>query len=572
MSSITTWMRLEPGCRNPDMSAGLQARIYDPLWLLARQWQLGEFQGEDNGSPAIANLEAESSLLTRFHMGAIARNTQLKAPLFDFTKTPLETIVEREQVRPAGAEKPDGLRLAVEAGLYFLRLLEAQMGSHRYREEFVRRFVLAEKNRGTLDDDSSSYLDLMAGRCLDGRQLYAEFNLVNNRKTTLPVDLQILDVDETKVQQAVVSWLSWYESLFSEPDVVGSCWLPERMEYGFTVTAPMSDASEMSLTAQEYSAGNLDWYDFDVNGDINLGASGDKAISQIVETVIPSTVTFRGAPAQRFWEFEDAQVDFGSVNARPEDLARMLLVEFTLNYGNDWFVIPVDLPVGSLCRTRSLVVTNTFGERFVIPTSQQRGQPSSSWQMFRPSLLRKPNERPFAFDLLFLPPALVKSLESRPVEEVLFLRDEMANMAWGVERVIENAIGSPLNRFEQPSNPPQPPSPTQEKTVYKLATETPDNWVPLMPVRSKDGLRLRRAKMLQLDRLAEPIGALGEILNPNKGALAIYEEEIPREGIRVTRHYQLARWQDGSTHLWIGRKKKIGRGEGSSGLKFDTLL
>jgi hypothetical protein len=555
------------------MSAGLQARIYDPLWLMARQWQMGEFQGEDNGSPAIASLESEASLLTRFHAGAIPPNTMVNAPAFDSTKVPLETIVEREQVRPADAEQALSLRLAVEAGLYFLRLLEAQMGSRRYREEFTRTFVLTGENRSTLDVDSSSYLDLMAGRCLDGRRLYAEFNLVNNEKTSLPLVLQIVDVDEAKVQQAVLNWLSWYESLFSEPDAAGSCWLNERMEYEFTATAPMSGQSEMSLTAQEYSAGNLDWYDFDVNGDINLGAFNDRAISQIVETVIPATVTFRGAPAQRFWEFEDAQVDFGSVTARPEDLARMLLVEFTLNYGNDWFVIPVDLPVGSVCQTRSLVVTNTFGERFVIPTSQRSGEPVFFWQMFRPSTLRKPGDRPFAHDVLFLPPALVKSLESRPLEEVLFLRDEMANMAWGVERVIESAIGFRLNRFEQPREDPQPPPPqSQEKTIYKLATEVPDNWVPLMPVRSKEGLRLRRAKMLKLDRLTEPAGARGQILNPNRGALAIFEEEIPREGIRVTRHYQLARWQDGSTHLWIGRKKKIGRGEGSSGLKFDTLL
>ena len=54
MTSITSWLRLEPRTRKADMAAGLQARIYDPLWLLARQWQTGEFQGEDAGSPAAA--------------------------------------------------------------------------------------------------------------------------------------------------------------------------------------------------------------------------------------------------------------------------------------------------------------------------------------------------------------------------------------------------------------------------------------------------------------------------------------------------------------------------------------
>ena len=82
-------------------------------------------------------------------------------------------------------------------------------------------------------------------------------------------------------------------------------------------------------------------------------------------------------PAMRFWEFEDAQVDFGSVDAGPTDLARMLLVEFALTYGNDWFVIPIELDVGSLCRTRSLVITDTFGIRTLIKPSSELGEPYS---------------------------------------------------------------------------------------------------------------------------------------------------------------------------------------------------
>jgi hypothetical protein len=37
MPSITSWMRLELRSRNAEMSTSLQARIYDPFWLLARQ-------------------------------------------------------------------------------------------------------------------------------------------------------------------------------------------------------------------------------------------------------------------------------------------------------------------------------------------------------------------------------------------------------------------------------------------------------------------------------------------------------------------------------------------------------
>ena len=52
--------------------------------------------------------------------------------------------------------------------------------------------------------------------------------------------------------------------------------------------------------------------------------------------------------------------------------------------------------------------------------------------------------------------------------------------------------------------------------------------------------------------------------------LNIFEEEIPREGARVTRAFQYERWLGGTPLLWIGRRKLPGRGEGSSGLKFDT--
>src|SRR5262249_9158384 len=124
MPSITTWMRLEPPVRHTDMSAGLQARIYDPLWLLARQWQVGEFQGEDNGSPAMARWRGESARLTRYYPGTLADKAPVAGQLYDSGATPLETLVERERVRPDSgnaAGKQEKLRFAAEAGQHFLR-------------------------------------------------------------------------------------------------------------------------------------------------------------------------------------------------------------------------------------------------------------------------------------------------------------------------------------------------------------------------------------------------------------------------------------------------------------------
>jgi hypothetical protein len=55
MTSATTWNRIEPRVRGDSLSS-LDARIYDPMWLLARQWQVGEFAAEDAGSPVSVTL------------------------------------------------------------------------------------------------------------------------------------------------------------------------------------------------------------------------------------------------------------------------------------------------------------------------------------------------------------------------------------------------------------------------------------------------------------------------------------------------------------------------------------
>src|SRR5579863_5964890 len=68
--SITTWTRLEPSPRDPTMQRSLQAQVRDALWMLGRQWQLGEFLGSDGGSPVQATCAAQSQTVTTYCPGA----------------------------------------------------------------------------------------------------------------------------------------------------------------------------------------------------------------------------------------------------------------------------------------------------------------------------------------------------------------------------------------------------------------------------------------------------------------------------------------------------------------------
>ena len=578
MPSITSWMRLEPRSRNAEMDTSLQARIYDPLWLLARQWQFGEFQGEDNGSPVLARWKAEWAPLTRYLSGPIKPDTQINAPKYD-SRMPLETLVEREAVRPAVTQtsQPEKLRLAAEAGQQFLRTLDRQPiqrpALDKYRAAFVREFSFLPEQRDALDDDSRAYFDLVARRVPDGRRLFVAFSLRDAAgEIVIPPALEVGESDSAEVRQAARTWLEWFQTLFSEPETTNATWLPERMEYTFSVATGFSDGEQI-LTAPEYFEGQLDWYAFDSNSKPKVGGATDQAFKTITRTAIPAPASFRGMPAPRFWEFEDAQVNLASVDAGPTDLLRMLLVDFAVNYGNDWFVIPVELDVGSLCRSRSLIITDTFGELTLIRPASELREPFSTWRMFQHSHLRGSGAAGPLSNLFFLPPSLVKSLESQPIEEVLFVRDEMANMAWGIEPVIESAAENKLNRFSQQREEPPPKKTSANELIYRLSTDVPENWVPLVPVKRDNGLRLERAKVLQVDESWKFVEAQGRILNPDGATadgLRIFEEEIPREGVRVTRNYQFTRWHDGSTHVWVGRRKGVGRGEGSSGLRFDT--
>jgi len=279
----------------------------------------------------MARWRAESAQLTRYYAGAIKPNDQVTAPRYD-SRLPLETLVERETTNPAVElmTQPQKLRLAVEAGQQFLRILRQQSMSHDYRDTFIRHYafpILTTDQRAALDSDSLGFYDVMETRVPDGRQLYDAFRSIGAGAIKFPAELQIAHNDEGAVERAIRLWLPWLQTLFSEPDADNPAWLTERLEYAFSVGTRLSDGEQI-LTAQEYTDGHLDWYAFDRNLEVTLGGAADTATTEITRTIIPAPVSFRGMAAARFWEFEDAQVDFGAVDAGPTDLARMLLVEF----------------------------------------------------------------------------------------------------------------------------------------------------------------------------------------------------------------------------------------------------
>lgn len=556
--SVTNWWRLEARARDPRLADALEARIADPLWLLGRQWQTGEFQGTDGGTPVNARARLSVRTLGWYRPGGPRRTSAGQA--LDLAAAPLERLVEGE---PA----PEDLRLAIAGGRRWLGLLGA--GSGVLSNWVKAGYAIDAATLGPAPDtDGERLAAATGGRALDGRAVYDA--LV---KATADADFGALPGSTPAVEKAAPTYIAWWEARAGRAPEAAPAWQDPRMEYEFGIATSTGD--ETVFTARDYGGDGIDWPAFDVNAGSSMRGT-TKALDpdKVVAVALPSPVTFKGMPAPRWWQFEDAAVSFPQIDAAPDDLARLFALEFALIYGNDFFAIPVRLPVGTVSRVDSLVVEDSFGWSLNIDSTEAVDGAGSPWHVFKPSAdARGAAAEPLPE--LLLPATTAGRIDGEPVEDVLLARDDVAALAWGVERVVQGVGGRPLDRGEAAAERGRreeleadpPPAPTGA-LHYRLATEVPENWYPLLPAQT--GLRAIEFQLGEASLGPNPTPApLGAVLGTS-APLTIEEEELYRSGLRVRRLARRVRWSDGSVHVWLGRRSGPGRGESSSGLRFDS--
>lgn len=424
----------------------------------------------------------------------------------------------------------------------------------------------------TGDLEASRFLEVCAGRASDGVSIY---RAAVGGLPILPA--ATAGTQAAAVRDAADALRVWVVEQYGEigrADPPG--WDPARL--GYTVEAVSADpgGGSVVLSADPGWDGDFDWDAFDLRG----RTTGTGATEALKFSVVPGHVQFTGMPNARFWDFEGGTTAFGQVKPDKRDLAKLVLIDFMLVHGNDWFVVPLEQKVGTVCRIDSLIVRDVFGVDILVERAETATAGAELWTMFSTAIEGKPGQ---VADFFLVPPSAGAVGQAGPVlEEVRFLRDEMANMVWAVEHATENAVGEPwpgdersLARQEPAPAPSQPPTPGPPLR-YRLQTSVPEHWIPFLPVSVRPGdVQLERSFMLRATPGAAPILPAGRILLPTsvgKRAYRVFEEEVPREGARLTRVIVRSRWTDGSTHLWVIRRRAIGRGEGSSGLSFDLAL
>jgi hypothetical protein len=550
--SKTYLIRTEARGTSGDLAPGLAARIADPLWLLGRQWQFGELLGEDTGSPVSVELAAEAAQVSRF-----VRADQKSGTAYDPIALPLDALAGD----PIRGQKSWTARMRVDAGREFVRALaEAKAGAYAdaYRAEFA--IAPADDDLRASDPAGARLLDVAAGRIPDGGAIYAAIAAAVRGGKDLPEPPTIDGQDLDAVRTAAEAWVAWCDETLT--DTGPSTWDDERLGHYFGV-ATATGAGATMLDAEDFGGTAPEWHSFDVRP--NASPTGFTALP--TSTTLPTGVQFRGMPNPRWWELEDASVDMGAVDAGPSDVARMAMLEFALVYANDFFAVPLRLAVGSLCRITSLLVNDTFGVQLRVRSAADSTQGADRWSMF--TLTEREPGAPAAgvSDLLFLAPVAGQPITSEPVEEVLLLRDEMANLAWAVERRYEGETGAAAERIEEHTRAlPDHDAPGEDATLrYRLGTTVPRHWFPLVPQVTGGEPRLRLERMANHELSVKPRGRFLSLGGPD-----LPDGEVPREGARLLRDYALARAASGATVVWARRTRRTGRGEGSSGLRFDA--
>jgi hypothetical protein len=599
LPTVTLWNRLEPRPRTNNLDRALKAEIRDALWMLSKQWQLGEFMGDDAGSPVFSKIHMGITHITQY---AAAGN----APQPFHDEVPLEAKVEQRAIAFTMGGQKIALDIRLQMGRYWLKLIS---GIGDFKNDFIARYSISAPDATSPTDahvtahpESWQQFNAAANRCMDGAELY--FYLQNTTGSHAYDGIAAVPDDKkAAIDAAANKFILWYQRMYLQPtDPQNNAWKPGQLEYQFSCAAPV-EGQEKRMVADEYYHGHLDWYNLDIDPTVSTAPSNtpppppaDVEVP-ITRSFIPVSVKFDGMPDTRWWSFEDSKTNFGDINPGTTDLGKLLFIEFAMVYANDWFLLPFTLDAGSIARIKGMTVTNVFGERYWIDAAG-RGLDDewNKWSMF--TLNTKGNRGEQTDKSLLVLPTTPKIQEGKPLEEVHLIRDEMANMVWGIEHQVQLPTGKSKSGSEAGSELKGRYQKLLDDALasgtiallqpdykagfrYEVMNSVPEQWIPFIPVQAPGGnraIQLQRAAMPRIlkndNRPLEKVRPRTNILREglqNGRAYFINEEEVPRAGANVYQSYQRCRWYDGRVFTWLGVRKQTGRGEGSSRLAFDQV-
>ncbi len=522
MNLAIDYLWLQPA--RTDTDEGFRGRVADPVWFVARQWQLGELQGEDASSPVRVELETSHAPITY----------DRARPELDPTNVPAEALLEAEP----GDWWTFGRRIRIG------RLTEAPL-RQKYPGESAAFF-----DRLRLRELPDPYTEFEAD--FDGAAVFASGVLAGHQM--------------------------WDE--LGVPSPPADHWSSARLCYDAQMYC-----GGTRLAIREHDGGDVDW--FTVDGDGPSPILGRPA-ARYRREVLPSRFTFPGAPHPRWWQIEDHALDIGGFPPDRSHLGTMLLHDVAVAHTDDWFWFPVPRPdevplpddepndapsCGVVVSLRGVRVWDSFDKNWSLTPPAP-----TDWALFHTAGLA-------AGDVVVWPVAVAP--QSGPVlDDVALGVDEDANLAWAVELradgsqlLADTSTADAMRELTRTGT---------RNFTYRPSTTLPPHWHPYERVRdtdedapegSGDGLSGPYRQGIVAD-LTGPVPRprpgpnsrmIGGPSGPGAGrGHTVDANALPSTGARLQRRTKLARAADGSPVLWVERRITPLLGPPTSHLRFDV--
>ncbi|MYS95587.1 MULTISPECIES: hypothetical protein [Streptomyces] len=521
------YRRLEPDPRARTFAAGFAATLHDPLWFLARQWQLGEHQGENATTPVLVNLTAAHTPI----------RPEPASPDRDPASVPAESIIEGE---------PDewwttGRRIRVGAVVAAQQDLDPATVDPKYLLASPPPPYSANTDRQL----PPPYERLAGG--FDGYALWrdrAELGMGDTAFTGLGI-----------------------------PTPSTNYWQSDELVYetGFPLG---NSSSDRILQLPRHRGGRVDWFSADAEGTQTSAVVPPEPEEPSI-TCYPTSLQYPGAPRARWWEIEDAAVDIGGYPPDTSHFATTLLIDLIASHSDDWFMFPVPARVGHVVTLLRPTVIDSFGQPHDLA-------PPKSWSLFRTTGL---DDHSLVMWLRALTP-----IEGPAIEDVLLGLDEYSNILWAIERKVSgHTLAPPERTREQEALNPTLALPDRggapggrQRFAYVPGRDLAPYWHPYQveDLPGPDGVPRRRFVQRRLADLARTQPELmpaptTELLRAQvAGTETIHQiapSTVPSIGMVFERRYVLARDVTGQPLLWREHRRAPSLHPPGTTMRFDVL-
>lgn len=513
MTRIKTWSRIEPDTRAPDPRRGARVVTADPLWLLGRQWWVGELEGRDGGTPIRAEIDVRVDPVAAVDRGGERRS-------WDRERNPLDAaLAEPEAVDPATP------RIALDRGRLLLRLLDNAIAGgdldaddgRRLRRTLTRRFPATHDSPAARRRSATSS---GGDELLDGTAVLAD----------------VRSADDPVLAAAPIVLDRWLSVLGVDP---------EELDETTEQDADPFDSARRSHAVTLHGAGGTRAHAADVLGpalrwdDLEL-----RDVGGAVETraAVPSRTAFDGQPPLRWWTRAETATDWVTAPAGPTDLPRLVVTAAFVEQGVDWWLVPLWVETDAFVRVTEVRLFDAFGEAV---TARPADDPS----------LRLWESGAGAGAAACL--ARVPSLAGDAIEDTEFRPDDLRNLVWAIERIAPDADGRGFRR----ATGAEPRDVPEARIV--LRTPTPPGWIPYRRIPGSD--EMVQVPLTSAEGLRTPLGVLA------RDRLGMRREHLPSRGVAVKRVRRLARSHGGCRRVWIARTASDAQMTGGPGLLHDVI-